>query len=171
MFLIRLELSLQPTVPWPPLKTSSICPNSKKHMFSWASIFVPHIESEGQTVQTVRTTVIVVWTLMSVVQTYRLCTVPAWTMESAVITHSVKVGRFWRQYKLLKQSPSFNSSTGITTIVEFMKNFSETRPFFVRSALFVIMRATLSFRAISVNPVQWQNFELANLRKPDKMFE
>ena len=52
-----------------------------------------------------------------------------------------------------------------------MKNFSETRPFFVRSALFVIMRATLSFRAISVNPVQWQNFELANLRKPDKMFE
>ena len=58
-----------------------------------------------------------------------------------------------------------------TTIVELMKNFSETRPFFVRSALFVIMRATLSFRAISVNPVQWQNFELANLRKPDKMFE
>ena len=58
-----------------------------------------------------------------------------------------------------------------TTTVEFMKNFSETRPFFVRSALFVIMRATLSFRAISVNPVQWQNFELANLRKPDKMFE
>ena len=53
-----------------------------------------------------------------------------------------------------------------TTTVEFMKNFSETRPFFVRSALFVIMRATLSFRAISVNPVQWQNFELANLRKP-----
>ena len=60
-----------------------------------------------------------------------------------------------------------------TTIVEFMTNFSETRPFFGRFALFVIMRATLSFCAISVNPVhvQWQNFELANLRKPDKMFE
>ena len=128
MFLIRLELSLQPTVPWPPLKTSSICPNNKNHMFSWASIFVPHIESEGQTVQTVRTTVIVVWTLMSVVQTYRLCTVPAWTMESAVITHSVKVGRFWRQYKLLKQSPSFKSSTGTQQLLCFWRIFQKLVP-------------------------------------------
>ena len=128
IFLIRLELSLQPTVPWPPLKTSSICPNTKNHMFSWASIFVPHIESEGQTVQTVRTTVIVVWTLMSVVQTYRLCTVPAWTMESAVITHSVKVGRFWRQYKLLKQSPSFKSSTGTQQLLSLWIFFQKLVP-------------------------------------------
>ena len=128
IFLIRLELSLQPTVPWQPLKTSSICPSTKNHMFSWASIFVPHIESEGQTVQTVRTTVIVVWTLMSVVQTYRLCTVPAWTMESAVITHSVKVGRFWRQYKLLKQSPSFKSSTGTQQLFSLWRIFQKLVP-------------------------------------------
>ena len=128
MFLIWLELSLQPTVPLPPLKTSSICPNTKNHMFSWASIFVPHIESEGQTLKTLRTTVIVVWTLMSVVQTYRLCTVPAWTMESAVITHSVKVGRFWRQYKLLKQSPSLKSSTGTQQLLSLWRIFQKLVP-------------------------------------------
>ena len=125
MFLIRLELSLQPTVPWPPLKTSSICPNNKNHMFSWASIFVPHIESEGQTVETLRTTVIVVWTLMSVVQTYRLCTVPAWTKESAVITHSVKVGAFWRQHKLLKKSQWFKSPTGTQQLLSLWRIFQK----------------------------------------------
>ena len=121
MFLIRLELSLQPTVPWPPLKTSSICPNTKNHMFSWAVIFVPHIESEGQTVQTVRTTVIAV----SVGQTYRLCTVPAWTMESAVITHSVKVGAFWRQHKLLKKSQWFKSPTGTQQLLSLWRIFQK----------------------------------------------